>query len=85
MQIYIALGRLLRSLRSLGFAWANLLQAAAFGVWHYHGVPSGLLGVALTFVFGLLMGWLVDACGGLAVPWREQGCGPLKSAFLATP
>ena len=47
---------------------ANVLQAAAFGWWHYHGIPSGWTGVALTFVYGLLMGWLQDYYGGLLVP-----------------
>jgi membrane protease YdiL (CAAX protease family) len=47
---------------------ANLLQAAAFGWWHYHGIPSGWTGVGLTFVYGLIMGLLQDYYGGLLVP-----------------
>eukprot|EP00457_Paulinella_chromatophora_P010492 gb/GEZN01010596.1/.p1 GENE.gb/GEZN01010596.1/~~gb/GEZN01010596.1/.p1 ORF type:complete len:295 (+),score=27.94 gb/GEZN01010596.1/:77-961(+) len=47
---------------------ANLAQAAAFGIWHYHGIPSGLVGVVLTFVYGLLMGCLQFYGGGLLLP-----------------
>ena len=39
---------------------SNLAQATIFGIWHYHGIPSGWTGVALTFVYGLFMGWLAD-------------------------
>mmetsp|Transcript_39567 Transcript_39567/g.80726 ORF Transcript_39567/g.80726 Transcript_39567/m.80726 type:complete len:281 (+) Transcript_39567:38-880(+) len=47
---------------------ANLLQAAAFGVWHYHGVPSGMSGVFLTFIYGWLMGELMLHGNGLYLP-----------------
>jgi membrane protease YdiL (CAAX protease family) len=47
---------------------SNILQAAIFGIWHYHGIPSGLPGVALTFVYGLVMGLLMDYGGGLLLP-----------------
>ena len=54
-----------------GAAWhSNLAQAVVFGAWHYHGIPSGLMGVALTTVYGLLMGWLADwqPATGLLLP-----------------
>jgi membrane protease YdiL (CAAX protease family) len=47
---------------------SNILQAAIFGIWHYHGIPSGLPGVALTFVYGLVMGLLMDYGDGLLLP-----------------
>jgi membrane protease YdiL (CAAX protease family) len=47
---------------------SNILQAAIFGIWHYHGIPSGLPGVALTFVYGLVMGLLMDYGQGLLLP-----------------
>lgn len=47
---------------------SNILQAAIFGIWHYHGIPSGLPGVALTFVYGLIMGLLMDYGQGLLLP-----------------
>ena len=47
---------------------ANLGQAIAFGIWHYHGIPSGITGVLLTFVYGLMMGWLYEYGGGLFLP-----------------
>lgn len=47
---------------------ANLWQATLFGIWHYHGIPSGWTGVGLTFVYGTIMGWLQDYFGGLLMP-----------------
>jgi hypothetical protein len=43
---------------------SNLGQALVFGLLHYYGIPSGWTGVVLTFVYGYLMGILVDAAGG---------------------
>lgn len=47
---------------------ANLLQATSFGIWHYHGVPSGISGVLLTFIYGLFMGLLCNYGNGLYLP-----------------
>ena len=47
---------------------SNLAQALFFGIWHYNGIPSGVAGVCLTFVYGLLMGYLQDASHGLLLP-----------------
>ena len=38
--------------------YGNVLQATIFGISHYHGIPSGMTGVMLTFVYGLIMGYL---------------------------
>jgi hypothetical protein len=48
----------------------NLAQAMIFGIWHYHGIPSGLTGVLLTFVYGWIMGVLKETVGhgGLCLP-----------------
>jgi Type II CAAX prenyl endopeptidase Rce1-like len=40
--------------------YSNLCQAVVFGIWHYHGIPNGLIGIALTFVYGLALGFLAD-------------------------
>lgn len=48
--------------------FSNLLQATVFGLSHYHGIPSGWTGVVLCFVYGLLMGLLANAGGGLLYP-----------------
>ena len=53
---------------SMGPDAANTLQALSFGIAHWHGVPSGYSGVALTFVFGWLMGALSQYGGGLLFP-----------------
>jgi hypothetical protein len=48
----------------------NLAQAAVFGMWHLHGIPSGWPGVALTSVYGWIMGFLMETVnrGGLFFP-----------------
>lgn len=52
---------------------ANLAQAAVFGIWHYHGIPSGFTGVALTFVYGFVMGLLFEYGEGLFLPIVAHG------------
>jgi membrane protease YdiL (CAAX protease family) len=52
---------------------ANLAQAAVFGIWHYHGIPSGWTGVALTFVYGFTMGLLFQYGDGLVLPIVAHG------------
>jgi len=47
---------------------ANFGQAFIFGFWHYHGIPSGLTGVALTFIYGFIMGLLWEYGDGLLLP-----------------
>jgi membrane protease YdiL (CAAX protease family) len=52
----------------LSFWHANLCQAISFGVWHYHGIPSGVTGVVLTAVYGFAMGLLHQYGNGLLLP-----------------
>lgn len=52
----------------LSFWHANMCQAASFGVWHYHGIPSGVTGVVLTAVYGFAMGLLHQYGNGLLLP-----------------
>jgi len=49
---------------------ANVVQAVVFGVLHYYGIPSGMAGVCLTFVYGWIMGILMEQVGdgGLFLP-----------------
>jgi membrane protease YdiL (CAAX protease family) len=47
---------------------SNFLQAVVFGMWHYHGIPSGLAGVALTFIYGGIMGLLYHYGQGILLP-----------------
>jgi membrane protease YdiL (CAAX protease family) len=61
MQEFILRGR-------LSSLHANVLQAISFGLWHFHGIPSGWTGVGLTFVYGLVMGFLTQHGGGLLLP-----------------
>jgi membrane protease YdiL (CAAX protease family) len=52
----------------LSFWHANLCQAISFGVWHCHGIPSGVTGVVLTAVYGFAMGLLHQYGNGLLLP-----------------
>ena len=47
---------------------ANMAQALVFGLWHYQGIPSGVMGVALTFIYGFIMGLLLQFGQGLLLP-----------------
>ncbi len=50
---------------SFSLHWAIALQAVAFGVMHYYGFPSGLSGVLLAVLFGMLTGLLTAYCGNI--------------------
>lgn len=47
---------------------AILLQGISFGALHWAGFPSGWSGVALATIYGVMLGWLRHATGGLAAP-----------------
>jgi membrane protease YdiL (CAAX protease family) len=50
----------------MGFSAALILQAIWFSFLHYQaGFPSGVLGILLTFIFGIMMGYLVKRTRGL--------------------
>ena len=55
--------------KTVGLASALILQAIWFSFLHYQvGFPSGIIGVGLTFIFGLALGYLVKRTRGLFVP-----------------
>jgi membrane protease YdiL (CAAX protease family) len=47
---------------------SNLGQGFIFGIMHYYGIPNGWIGVILTFIYGIVMGYIADLFHGLAVP-----------------
>ncbi|WP_373488909.1 lysostaphin resistance A-like protein [Blastomonas sp.] len=47
---------------------AILIQALSFGALHWAGFPSGWSGVALAIIYGVILGWLRHATGGLSAP-----------------
>lgn len=60
---------LTRFSEQIGLGWAVLLQSIWFSFLHYQsGFPSGIIGIGLTFIFGLMMGYLVYRSKGLIVP-----------------
>jgi membrane protease YdiL (CAAX protease family) len=51
------------------FAIANFLQAIAFGFFHFlRGFPNGIIGAAMAFVYGILLGFIRDRSSGMAAP-----------------
>jgi membrane protease YdiL (CAAX protease family) len=55
--------------KELGVIGAAILQSIWFSLLHYQaGFPSGIIGIGLTFIFGLMMGYLVYRTRGLLVP-----------------
>lgn len=54
---------------AIGTRPALLVQAVGFGLLNLHGYPYGLVGVALTSVYGLMLGVLRLRSGGLLAGW----------------
>ncbi|XYH94128.1 CPBP family intramembrane glutamic endopeptidase [Sorangium sp. So ce1128] len=48
---------------------AVLVQAAAFGLLHLNGFPSGAVGVALAAIYAVMLGLLRRRAGGLLAPY----------------
>lgn len=48
---------------------ALVLQAVAFGTFHIHGFPRGVLGVALAGIAGLVYGLIRLQAKGMLAPW----------------
>lgn len=68
----------------IGPVQAGLLSAAYFGIAHYFGVPSGLLGVAATGFFGWLLARSMLETKGLFWPWAIHATGDVVIfSFLA--
>jgi len=52
-----------------------VLQAWPFGAMHYlEGVPNGAWGLAMTFVYGIMLGALRRRAQGLFAPWFAHVC-----------
>jgi membrane protease YdiL (CAAX protease family) len=55
-----------------GVLGALVLTSLLFGLWHYRGFPSGMLGVALATGYGLMMGFVRIRTKGLWGPWAAH-------------
>jgi uncharacterized protein len=53
----------------LGLRAALGVTSLCFGLWHYRGFPSGMLGVGLATVYGLMLGFVRVRTQGLLWPW----------------
>jgi membrane protease YdiL (CAAX protease family) len=52
-----------------------VLQALPFGVMHYlEGFPNGTWGLAMTFVYGIMLGALRRRAQGMFAPWIAHVC-----------
>lgn len=72
MEEFIYRGVIMQALD--GAAGAGLLsifvQAWLFGCVHFlHGFPNGWWGVAMTFCYGVMLGWLRRRTHGMLAPW----------------
>ena len=63
-------GVIWQALADTGVGWVAVctIQAAAFGIMHWGGVPGGLAGVGLATVYGFALGALRFLSGGLIMP-----------------
>lgn len=58
--------------------WLNItLQGFAFGLHHYGGFPRGISGLLLATVYGLMLGELRVAAGGMLAPFVAHVCADL--------
>jgi membrane protease YdiL (CAAX protease family) len=66
-------GFLMQSLLEVvGYLPALVLQAAAFGLLHMEGFPSGWAGVGLAAVYGVFMGLVRTRAKGMLAPWMAH-------------
>lgn len=61
---------------------AILLQAVLFGLIHIEGIPSGLTGVVMAFLYGSALGMLKRMSGGLLLPVAVHFIADLFIFFL---
>ncbi len=63
-------GVLWQTLSTVGFRPVSVLitQAAAFGILHFEGVPSGMAGIGLATIYGLALGGVRMLSRGLLMP-----------------
>jgi membrane protease YdiL (CAAX protease family) len=55
-------------------AFVCVLQAVGFGVWHFRGFPSGVVGSVLAGIFALMMGILRMRGRGMLAPFIAHVC-----------
>lgn len=69
-----------------GPGWASLIvQALAFGMYHFYGFPHSLPGVSAAVAYGMMMGLLRRRSQGLLVPWLAHVLIDLLIVAMATP
>jgi membrane protease YdiL (CAAX protease family) len=55
-----------------------VLQAASFALLHFvSGFPGGCWGLAMTFVYGLMLGTIRRRAQGMLAPWLAHVCADL--------
>ncbi len=58
----------------VGPAQALLMTAAYFGIGHFYGVPYGVIGVAMSFVLGWILGRSMIETKGIFWAWFIHFC-----------
>ena len=68
---FVYRGLVMHSLdEGIGAGWLSLiLQAVAFGTFHFNSTEPGLTGIAGAALFGLLLGWLRRSSRGMLAPY----------------
>jgi membrane protease YdiL (CAAX protease family) len=68
---FVYRGLVMQSLdEGIGAGWSSLiLQAVAFGTFHFNSTEPGLTGIAGAALFGLLLGWLRRSSRGMLAPY----------------
>ncbi len=68
---FVYRGLVMQSLdEGIGAGWPSLLlQAVAFGTFHFNSTEPGLTGIAGAALFGLLLGWLRRSSRGMLAPY----------------
>jgi membrane protease YdiL (CAAX protease family) len=62
-----------------GIHWgaALLIQAVLFGLWHFNGVPDGVVGSLMVFAWGAVLGMIRHRTGGVLAPIVAHICADL--------
>ncbi len=68
---FVYRGLVMQSLdKGIGAGWPSLLlQAVAFGTFHFNSSEPGFTGIAGEALFGLLLGWLRRSSRGMLAPY----------------
>jgi membrane protease YdiL (CAAX protease family) len=77
MEEFVFRGVIMQAIDSaFGAGWLSVIvQAWLFGVMHFlQGFPNGWWGLAMTFVYGIMLGAIRRRAQGMLAPWLAHVC-----------